>query len=105
MFRGRGTSNVLITMVKKLPISEARKGLTTMHRHLKDNETVAVTSNGLEVLALMRWELYESISETLEILSDPTLMRELKRSIREARAGKLVPLAKVKKGVARYEKL
>jgi PHD/YefM family antitoxin component YafN of YafNO toxin-antitoxin module len=86
-----------------MPISKARKGLTTMQSSLRDGETVAVTSHGREVLAVMRWDLYESISETLEILGDPGLMRELKRSIREARAGRLIPLAKVKEKSQNYD--
>jgi predicted transcriptional regulator len=44
----------------------------------------------------MPWELFESILETLEIMGDPELMAALRRGIKEAQEGKLVPLEEVK---------
>jgi antitoxin YefM len=40
------------------------------------------------VLAILPWELYESIVETLEILGDEEQMAELRQSIQEAAEGK-----------------
>ena len=36
------------------------------------------------------------LAETIEILSNPSLMRKLRRSIREAKQGKLIPWERVK---------
>ena len=99
----RGGKGVFF-VVRKLTITKAREKLTTLSGSLQGNDTIAVTSRGREVLALMRWDLYESISETLDILGDPVLMRQLKQSIEEAKAGKLLSLSKVKKDLGIYER-
>jgi PHD/YefM family antitoxin component YafN of YafNO toxin-antitoxin module len=85
-----------------MTITKTREKLTTLSGSLQGNDTIAVTSRGQEVLALMRWDLYEAISETLEILGDPALMRQLKQSLREAKEGKLLSLAEVKKDLGNY---
>ena len=63
----------------------------------QDQRHHRVTSRGKWVLAVMSWDKYDVIRETMSILGDPALMRSLKRSLREARTGSLVPLAKVAK--------
>ena len=45
----------------------------------------------------MPWELYDSITETLEILGDEKLMKTLRKSLREARKGRTYSMAEVKK--------
>ena len=45
----------------------------------------------------MPWDLYDSIVETLEILSDQKLMKALRRSLQEARKGKTYSMEQVKK--------
>ncbi len=82
-------------MLKTLKITAARKKLTSLHRTLRLDETVAVTNRDKRVLALMRWEKYDAIRETLAILEDDDLVRQLRRGIREADEGKLIPLEKV----------
>ncbi len=86
--------------VKNMPITKTREQLTSLHLELsRDPElTIAVTNRGRPVLALLNWDLYESIVETLEILGDEDLMGKLKRSIREVAAGKLVPFDEVANG-------
>jgi PHD/YefM family antitoxin component YafN of YafNO toxin-antitoxin module len=39
-------------------------------------------------MAVMSWELYEGLLETLEILSDREVMNDLKRGIEDVKAGK-----------------
>jgi len=46
--------------------------------------------------AVLPQKLYESVIETREILGDQRLMKELRKGIAEANAGKLVPWNKVK---------
>ncbi len=87
-------------MPKTMPIVEARKKLTTLPEELDhdgEQEVVAVTRRGKPVLAVMPWELYEAVTETLEILSDRDLTRELHKSIREMEAGKVILWEKAKK--------
>jgi len=55
---------------------------------------VAVTKRGKPALAILPWELYESIAETLEILEDKDLMAVLRRGIAEVESGKGIPWKK-----------
>ena len=83
--------------MNEISIAKVRETLTALPERLaKDHETIAVTRRGKPVLAIMEWELYESLVETLEIMSDPELMRNLRASIQEAQSGKTIPWEKVK---------
>ena len=87
-------------MPKSLTITETRAKLLDLADSLsKDVEkgAVAITRHGEPVLALMPWELYESLVETLEILSDEDLMQNLRKSIQQAQKGKLIPLETVER--------
>lgn len=87
-------------MTKTLSITQARSqllGLADELSHPGKAEAVAVTKHGRPVLALLPWDLYESLVETLEILGDEDLMKALRRSIKEARAGRTIPWEKVKR--------
>jgi antitoxin YefM len=78
-------------MTETLSIMEARAKLTTLPEEFERNpETgaVTVTRRGKPVLAVMPWDLDDSIIETLEVLSDPKLMKALRKSLREARKGR-----------------
>jgi prevent-host-death family protein len=85
-------------MRKELPITEARHALTSLPERLaKDPDTVAITRRGKPVLAVMPWDLYESIVETLEIMGDDTLMAALRQGIKEIEAGKGVSWKQAKR--------
>ena len=82
----------------ELSISQARAQLTRLANRLpKDQEAVEVTSRGKPVLAVLSWELYEAMEETIEILSDEELMKDLRQGIEEMKHGKLIPLSQVQK--------
>lgn len=84
----------------RLSISEARTQLTRLARKPgHSHEAVEVTSRGMPVLAILPWELYEAMEETIEIMSDETLMKKLRLSIADSKKGKLIPLADVKKSL------
>lgn len=81
-------------MEKSLPIVEARKRLTSLPEDLaKDREAgvVAVTRRGKPVLAVMSWELYEGLLETMEIMSDPELMAQIREGIKDMKDGRTIP--------------
>jgi prevent-host-death family protein len=81
-------------MTRTLSIMEARKQLTSLPEDLVHEgrpDVLEVTRRGKPVLAVMPWELYEAVSETLEVMGDKDLMEQLRQSIREMDAGKLVP--------------
>ncbi len=87
-------------MTQSMPIIEARSKLTKLaDRFEREPEAgaLAVTRRGKPVLALLPWDLYESIVETLEILGDEKMMAALRQGIREAAAGKHIPWEKAKR--------
>ena len=65
----------------------------------KKPRAVKVTREKKPVLAIMSWELYEELIETLEILSDKEFMDDLRIGIKEADEGKGIPWEKVKKEI------
>ena len=85
-----------------MPIIKARDRLTSLPEELAEEPgAIAVTRRGEPVLAILPWELYESIMETLEILSDEKLMAALRQSIKEASEGKAVPWDRARKELVR----
>ena len=49
------------------------------------------------MMALIGYEMYESIMESLEIMSDPDLMAQLRKSLQEARSDDVIGLAQVER--------
>lgn len=85
-------------MIKEIPITEARHELTSLPRMLKkDPSAIPVTRRGKRVLAILSWDLYESIVETLDIMSDPTLVKALRQGIKQLQEGKGIPWEKAKR--------
>lgn len=85
-------------MIKDIPITEARHELTSLPERLaKEPGSVTVTRRGKPVLAILPWEFYESIIETLEIMGDREQMESLRKGIEEVQKGKGIPWEKVKK--------
>ena len=73
-----------------MSITETRKRITSLENDLSYEDTISVTNHGKEVFALLRWDTYESIAETLEILSDEEMYSELKIGIKQAMNNELV---------------
>jgi antitoxin YefM len=82
---------------KELTTVDARRKLTKLPEELWNNPaTIAVTRRGKPVLAIMTWEDYQSILETMEILSDDKAVEQLRRSIKEVKGGKTIPWKEAK---------
>jgi antitoxin YefM len=80
-------------MSQTLSIMEARKQLTSLPESLLHDgriDVLEITRRGKPVLAVMPWELYEAVSETLEVMGDKELMAQLRQSIQEMDSEKLV---------------
>lgn len=85
-------------MTRSLPMIEARKKLTQLPEQLERHPgTLTVTRRGKPVLAVMHWDLYETIMETMEILGDAELMAQLKQSIMDIEAGRGIPWEQAKR--------
>lgn len=84
-------------MIRELPIARAREELTSLPERLATEETaLAVTRRGRPVLAIMTWEMYESLVETLEVLGDPDLTEALRTAVSQADDGQVVEWAEVR---------
>jgi len=74
--------------MEKLTITEARNRFMKLPDETPGNQIIAVTRRNKEVMAVMSWELYEGLLETIEILADPELMKSIKTGIKEIKSGK-----------------
>jgi antitoxin YefM len=82
---------------EEITMVDARRELTRLPERLESRpSTVAVTRRGKPVLAIMTWEDYEALLETLEILSDQEAVEQLRRSIQEEKEGKTIPWEEAK---------
>lgn len=81
-----------------ISITEARKELPSMPERLREKPgAYAVTKREKPVLAILPWDLYESIMETLEIMGDQELMDVLRRSILDVEAGRTLTMEEVER--------
>ena len=86
---------------RTFPIVQARAMLSQLPERLSaENRAVALARHGKPVLAVMPWELFESIMETLEIMGDADMMNAFRESIEDVREGSLIPLEQVKAELA-----
>jgi hypothetical protein len=46
---------------------------------------------------VLSWDLYESVIETMEIMSDPELMKAFRQGVKEMQEGKAIPLEQFKR--------
>ncbi len=79
-------------MVTDKSVSETRLKLTSLQDELDVEDVVAVTRRKKRALALMRWELYEGLISTLEILADEELMQSVRAGLDDLREGRVVSL-------------
>jgi len=72
-----------------IPITEAKTRLLDLVRDLQaEDDIIAITKNGVPAAVLLSVERFEGFLETIDILSDEKAMTSLRRSLREARAGR-----------------
>jgi len=83
--------------MEKIPITEARNKFMKLPDQAAKHQVLAVTRRNKEVMAVMSWELYEGLLETLEILSDTKLMNQLKKGIGDVKAGRTHSLSEAYK--------
>jgi antitoxin YefM len=68
-------------MAKILPISEVKAKLPELVNRVEQlEEEIIVTRNGKPAAMLVSYADYERLKETLDVLSDPELMRQIRES-------------------------
>ncbi len=85
-------------MVNTISARELRPKLSSVLKTIHDRfDRYIVTRRGRPEVVMISVEDYESLLETLEIQSDKVLMKRIRKAEKEFKAGKGVPLEKVKK--------
>ena len=69
-------------------IKDAKNRLTELARLVEKGERIVVTRNGKPAARLVNYAEYERLKETLDVLSDPDLMRQIRQSEAYFRSGK-----------------
>jgi prevent-host-death family protein len=68
-------------MAKTLPLSEVKARLPELVAGVQDREEeIVVTKNGRPAAILINVQEYGRLKETLDVLSDPLLMKQISRS-------------------------
>ena len=81
------------TIETYVPITQAKAKLLDMVRQLRDtNDTIAITKNGVPEAVMLSMKKFEGFLETIDILTDPEVMQQLKGSVQDVKAGRLIDL-------------
>ncbi len=83
-------------MPKYLTMAEAQQQLPELSAELA-LEPAIITQDGQPVMIAMSCEQFQSLVETMEILSDKEFMVELREGIRQAEAGETISLEELKR--------
>jgi len=85
-------------MTHTLPITKARENLTKLVENAqKKLHEYVITVNGSPAAILMSIDEFESLKETLEIMSDKKLMKSIKQAEKEIAEGKGISLEEFEK--------
>lgn len=75
--------------MKTVNYTEARNGLASLMRKAEeDREAIAITRNGHSSVVLMLQEDYDSLMETLHLLSTPANAQRIQQGLADFEAGK-----------------
>jgi antitoxin YefM len=76
--------------MKTLNYTEARNGLASLMKQAEeDREVIAITRNGHSSVVMLLQEEYDSLMETLHLLSTPANAKRIQISLAEYEQGKL----------------
>ena len=74
-----------------IPITKAKIQLLDMIRSIDEQEnTVAITKNGVPKAIMMSMEQYEAMYEAMEVMADREIMKQILTSVNEIKAKKLL---------------
>jgi antitoxin YefM len=85
------------SVTKTLPISAARSRLCELVANAEQrNDEVVITRNGKPTVVIVNYAQYHGLKETLDVLADENLMRQIRASERYlARGGKGIPFERL----------
>ena len=89
-------SDSIYTLTNAMALKAARNRFARLSRRVSDSQTVIpITRQGRPVMALMSWEMFETLVDTIEILSDQELVSKLNESEKAILEGRTVPFNEV----------
>jgi len=69
-----------------IPVTKAKAKLLDVIRMINDREdTIAITKNGIPRAVIMSMERYEAMRETMSVLGDVDIMKQIRRSGNEVK--------------------
>ena len=75
---------------KILPVTKVKRELLDILKSIeKEYATITMTRNGEPVAVMMTPDRYESLLETIEVLSDKNILHALKASQKDYKSGKV----------------
>jgi prevent-host-death family protein len=75
-------------MTRTLPISEVKTQLPKLVKGVQErDDEIVITRNGRPAAILLSMDHYEGLQETLDILSDPKAMAEIRKNMAYFRQG------------------
>lgn len=81
---------------KILPVTEVKKRLLELLKRVQGGGgTVMITKNGVPAGILMGMQEYEGLLETLDIMSNPEILKALRKARKNVEAGLVVPAEEV----------
>jgi prevent-host-death family protein len=76
---------------RSIPVTEAKRDLLPIVKQIAvTGESVLINRKGKPAAVLLSFDEYESLQETLEILSDSKMMSVIRKSIKELDLGQWV---------------
>ncbi|HEY3347323.1 MAG TPA: type II toxin-antitoxin system Phd/YefM family antitoxin [Nitrospirota bacterium] len=83
-------------MSRTIPLSEAKAHLSELVKDVHEtHEIITISKGGVPATVLMSVDEYESLIETLEILSDPEIMEAIRIGLEDEKQGKLISFEEV----------
>jgi antitoxin YefM len=84
-----------MTPAEHVPLAEAKNRLSEVVDRLeREHGRVVITKHGRPTVVMLSLEDLESLEETLDVLSNPELVREIHEAQDEVAAGRTTPLTK-----------
>ncbi|MFA5148223.1 MAG: type II toxin-antitoxin system Phd/YefM family antitoxin [Candidatus Omnitrophota bacterium] len=89
-------------MTRTITLKALRPGLPKVANAIASKyDRYIVTKHGTPVMMLINPEDFEGLLETIDILSDKTALRRIKKARKETEAGKTVTLAELRRRIER----
>ena len=67
-----------------IAVTKAKAKLYDMMRNIDDrDDTIAITKNGIPKAVIMSMEQYEAMCETMAIMADENMMKQMRASIKD----------------------